>query len=87
MNAMTVETMSDRPLAELVVDDAEVAALIRVLYVVKDNFWLDAAEESVLERLLETSERHPITRADRHARRHSHLRGLEHRGAHGARAS
>jgi hypothetical protein len=33
----------------------EQAVLIRVLYVVKDNFWLDEAEESLLERLLEAA--------------------------------
>jgi hypothetical protein len=41
--------------AELVLEDAERQAAIRVLYVVKDNFWLDTVEESLLERLLATA--------------------------------
>jgi len=41
--------------AELIIRSAEREAAIRVLYVVKDNFWLDEAEESLLERLLETA--------------------------------
>jgi hypothetical protein len=39
--------------AGLIIRPAEREALIRVLYVVKDNFWLDDVEESLLERLLE----------------------------------
>jgi hypothetical protein len=42
-------------LSALVLSEAERTALIRVFYVVKDNFWLDELEESVLERLLEAS--------------------------------
>jgi hypothetical protein len=41
--------------AGLVIGPTEREAVIRVLYVVKDNFWLDDVEESVLERLLEAS--------------------------------
>ena len=41
--------------AGLIIRPAEREAAIRVLYVVKDNFWLDDVEESVLERLLEAS--------------------------------
>jgi hypothetical protein len=41
--------------AGLILRDAERRAAIRVLYVVKDNFWLDDVEESLLERLLETA--------------------------------
>lgn len=41
--------------AELILRHAERRAAIRVLYVVKDNFWLDDVEESLLERLLESA--------------------------------
>jgi len=41
--------------AGLILRDAERRAAIRVLYVVKDNFWLDDVEESLLERLLESA--------------------------------
>ena len=37
----------------LALSEAEREALLRVLYVVKDNFWLDDVEEALLERLLE----------------------------------
>ena len=37
----------------LALSEAEREALLRVLYVVKDNFWLDDVEEAILERLLE----------------------------------
>jgi hypothetical protein len=37
----------------LALSEAEREALLRVLYVVKDNFWLDDVEEAMLERLLE----------------------------------
>jgi hypothetical protein len=40
-----------RPGFALSAEDRE--ALIRVLYVVKDNWWLDEQEEDVLQRLLE----------------------------------
>ncbi|PWU18882.1 MAG: hypothetical protein C5B48_14295 [Candidatus Rokuibacteriota bacterium] len=43
----------------LVVDEAQVAALIRALYVVKDNWWLDETEEELLARL-EALERESI---------------------------
>jgi hypothetical protein len=46
--------MGEEP-AELTLRDAELLAAIRVLYVVKDNFWLDDVEESLLERLLEAA--------------------------------
>jgi hypothetical protein len=82
---MSIETLGDERLAELVINDRELDALIRVLYVVMDNFWLDATEESVLERLLDATATPPIRRGDTHARRHSHVRSLEHRGIVGAR--
>jgi hypothetical protein len=41
--------------AGLIIRPAEREAVIRVLYVVKDNFWLDDVEESLLERLLENT--------------------------------
>jgi hypothetical protein len=41
--------------AKLTLRDAELLAAIRVLYVVKDNFWLDDVEESLLTRLLEAA--------------------------------
>ena len=37
----------------LVLSESERRALLRLLYVVKDNFWLDDIEETLLERLLE----------------------------------
>ncbi len=46
--------MGEEP-AELTLRDAELLAAIRVLYVVKDNFWLDDVEESLLARLLEAA--------------------------------
>jgi hypothetical protein len=49
----TVETLETERLVALVLGEAERDALVRVLYVVKDNFWLDDIEESLLERLLE----------------------------------
>jgi hypothetical protein len=35
----------------LALDEAELDALIRALYVVKDNWWLDPVEEALLVRL------------------------------------
>ena len=52
----TVETLETERLVALVLGEAERDALVRVLYVVKDNFWLDEVEESLLERLLERGE-------------------------------
>ena len=52
--AATEQTNDEIPVA-LVISEPERAALVRVLYVVKDNFWLDESEESVLERLLEAA--------------------------------
>jgi hypothetical protein len=51
-----VETFETEKLVALVLGEAEIDALVRVLYVVKDNFWLDDIEESLLERLLERGE-------------------------------
>ena len=52
----TIETLETERLVALVLGEAERDALVRVLYVVKDNFWLDDIEESLLERLLERGE-------------------------------
>jgi hypothetical protein len=41
----------------LVLSESERRALLRLLYVVKDNFWLDDIEETLLERLLEPAHR------------------------------
>ena len=49
---VTVEVTETESLL-LVVTGAEREALLRVFYVVKDNFWLDDVEEALLERLLE----------------------------------
>ena len=49
---MTV-VVADTESLLLVLSEAEREALLRVLYVVKDNFWLDDVEEALLERLLE----------------------------------
>ena len=51
-----IETLEAERLVALVLEEAERDALVRVLYVVKDNFWLDDREESLLERLLERGE-------------------------------
>ena len=51
-----IETLQAERLVALVLSEAERGALVRVLYVVKDNFWLDDIEESLLERLLERGE-------------------------------
>jgi hypothetical protein len=48
-----IETLKAERLVALVLGEPERDALVRVLYVVKDNFWLDDVEESLLERLLE----------------------------------
>ena len=50
------ETLEAERLVALVLGEAEKDALVRVLYVVKDNFWLDDLEESLLQRLLEKGE-------------------------------
>jgi len=42
---------TELPVMLLLTED-ERAAILRVFYVVKDNFWLDGAEASILERLL-----------------------------------
>ena len=52
----TTEILDTEKLVALVLGDRERAALVRVLYVVKDNFWLDDVEESLLERLNEKGE-------------------------------
>jgi hypothetical protein len=49
-------TFETESLVALVLSDAEREALVRVLYVVKDNFWLDDVEQSLLDRLLEKGE-------------------------------
>jgi hypothetical protein len=41
----------------------ERAALLRVMRVVEDNWWLDDLERSVLERLEETAEPHAVPTA------------------------
>jgi hypothetical protein len=51
-----VEAEKTESLTALVLTSAERDALVRALYVVKDNFWLDDVEESLLERLLEKGE-------------------------------
>ena len=51
----TIEVEREK-LVAVVLSDMERDALVRVLYVVKDNFWLDGVEESLLERLLERGE-------------------------------
>lgn len=50
------ETLEAETLTALVLNETERDALVRVLYVVMDNFWLDDIEESLLERLLERGE-------------------------------
>ena len=57
---MTVAEVADTKSLPLALNEAEREALLRVLYVVKDNFWLDDVEEAMLERLLE-----PHARASR----------------------
>ena len=52
----TIETLETERLVALVLSERESEALVRALYVVKDNFWLDEVEESLLERLLERGE-------------------------------
>jgi hypothetical protein len=52
----TIESLETQRLVALVLGEAERDALVRVLYVVMDNFWLDDVEESLLERLLERGE-------------------------------
>jgi hypothetical protein len=52
----TAEILETETLIALVLGEREREALVRVLYVVKDNFWLDEVEESLLERLLEKGE-------------------------------
>jgi hypothetical protein len=47
------ETFERESLVALVLSEPERNALVRVLYVVKDNFWLDDVEQSLLDRLLE----------------------------------
>ena len=49
----TLEALETERLVALVLGEAEREALVRVLYVVKDNFWLDDVEQSLLDRLLE----------------------------------
>jgi hypothetical protein len=51
-----IETLETERLVGLVLGEEERDALVRVFYVVKDNFWLDEIEESLLERLLERGE-------------------------------
>jgi hypothetical protein len=50
---VTVVEVADTDSLPLALSEAEREALLRVLYVVKDNFWLDDVEEAMLERLLE----------------------------------
>ena len=52
----TTEALETERLVALVLGDPEREALVRVLYVVKDNFWLDDVEQSLLDRLLEKGE-------------------------------
>ena len=59
---MTVVEVADTDSLPLALSEAEREALLRVLYVVKDNFWLDDVEEAVLERLLEPQARAPRSR-------------------------
>ena len=56
---MTVVEVADTDSLPLALSEAEREALLRVLYVVKDNFWLDDVEEAILERLLEPRARPP----------------------------
>ena len=49
----TLEALETERLVALVLGEREREALVRVLYVVKDNFWLDDVEQSLLDRLLE----------------------------------
>ena len=51
-----IETLETERLVALVLNETEMEALVRALYVVKDNFWLDDTEQSLLERLLERGE-------------------------------
>ena len=50
------ETFETESLVALVLSEPERNALVRVLYVVNDNFWLDDVEQSLLDRLLEKGE-------------------------------
>ena len=50
---VTVVEVGNTGSLPLALSEAEREALLRVLYVVKDNFWLDDVEEAMLERLLE----------------------------------
>ncbi len=50
---VTVVEVADTQSLPLALSEEEREALLRVLYVVKDNFWLDDVEEAMLERLLE----------------------------------
>ena len=52
----TIEALQAERLDALVISETERDALVRVLYVVKDNFWLDDVEQSLLDRLLEKGE-------------------------------
>jgi hypothetical protein len=51
-----IEILETERLVALVLSERERDALVRALYVVKDNFWLDDIEELLLERLLERGE-------------------------------
>ncbi len=52
-----IETLEAERLVALVLGEAERDALVRVLYVVKDNFWLDDARGvACSQRLLEKGE-------------------------------
>jgi len=53
---VTVEVAETESLV-LVLSESEREALLRVLYVVKDNFWLDDIEQELLERLVEPRRR------------------------------
>jgi hypothetical protein len=59
---VTVVEVADTDGLPLALSEAEREALLRVLYVVKDNFWLDDVEEAMLERLLEPRARAPRSR-------------------------
>jgi hypothetical protein len=50
---VAVVEVADTQSLPLALSEEEREALLRVLYVVKDNFWLDDVEEAMLERLLE----------------------------------
>ncbi len=52
----TIEPLETERLVALVLSEAEREALVRLLYVVNDNFWLDDVEQSLLDRLLEKGE-------------------------------